>query len=284
MKKIVLLIFFLSTSAWAQDVVSSSGTVHLSTAGAVVPFALHPIVNNAFWEGENLNFVIKYEFVTAGTAVMNVGAGIPMDGAPTFHIETKAESSSAVDKFFKVRDFNSAVVDQASLLARSFHQNLKEGGYTVVRNTTFDYVNHKYIFQRTRRGTTTEHAGELKGPVMDVLGAFFYARTLDLQPGDEVSVAVFSDEEMYPLSIKVAPKLQTITVPAGKFECIEIEPLTVGDAIFKASDGRMQIWLTNDEYKMPVMIRSKVFIGAFDAELQSFKRPPKPAFDTPEMK
>jgi hypothetical protein len=263
---------------------ASTSTVHVSSHGAKLPYALPTIKNEAFAEGESLQFVIKYEFVGAGTAEMNVKADALIDGRPTYRIETKAESNHFVDKFFKVRDFNASVVDQASLLARNFHQNLREGKYTVIRNTTFDYDHGKYIFQRTRRGTTTQRAGELPGPVMDVLGAFFYTRTLDLHPGDQISIAVFSDEEMYPLSIKVDEKIEKITVGAGTFDCLKIEPLTVGDAIFKSSDGRMQIWLTNDRYKMPVLIRSKVFIGAFDCELTSFKRPAKPGFDTSETK
>lgn len=258
--------------------------LQVATAAASEPFLLPAISNNAFWTGETLKFDIKYEFVTAGTAVMTVKTGPASDGVPTYHIETKAESNNFVDKFFKVRDYNSAMVDRDSLLSLSFHQNLKEGGYAVIRTTTFDYNTHRYSFVRTRRGTTTERKGGLTGPVMDALGAFFYTRTLDLQPGDEISVAVFSDEQIYPLNIKVAPKIETIKVEAGKFDCLRIEPLTEGDAIFQTSDGRMQIWLTNDQYKMPVLIRSKVFIGAFDAELQSFERPPKPNFDTTETK
>jgi hypothetical protein len=256
----------------------STSTVHVSSDSLPLPFVLKPIKNDAFWAGETLEFAIKYEFVTAGTAVMSVRDSGPVEGHPTFQIVTKAESNSMVDKFFKVRDFNSAIVDRASLLSRNFHQNLKEGKYAVIRNTTFDYNHGKYTFERLRKGKTTKREGKLKSPVMDVLGAFFYARTLPLRLGEEIRVTVFSDEELYPLRIKVGSKLETIKVSAGKFECIKIQPLVNGDAIFKASDGKMEIWLTNDRYKMPVLIRSKVFVGSFDAELQSFERPPKPAF------
>jgi hypothetical protein len=262
---------------------SSAPAVAVSTAPPV-PIVLKDVPNTAFWPGEKLKFVIKYEFIKAGEASMNVSAGAPYEGRPTLHIESKAESTGVVDKFFKVRDFNSTVLDRASLMSLSVHQNLHEGGYSVIRNTRFDYKRRKYTFERTRRGTKTVREGDINQPIMGALGAFFYARTVDLHPGDEISIEVFSDEERYPLSIKIASKPETITVPAGTFECLRIEPLTEGDAIFKASDGKMQIWLTNDQYRMPVLIRSKVFIGAFDAELESFERPPKPAFDTTETK
>ena len=65
--------------------------------------------------------------------------------------------------------------------------------------------------------------------------------------------------------------MEKIKVRAGEFECLKVTPFVVGDAIFKASDGKMTIWMTNDAYRMPVLIRSKVAVGAFDAELFKFK-------------
>jgi len=262
-----------SSARFSSPTISSTGTVVFS-----------PVVNNAFWEGETLNFNIKYEFIGAGTAVMSVRAGEPFEARPTLHIETKASSNKTVDKFFKVRDFNVATVDRESMISRGFHQNLREGKYAVVRTTSFDYRNRQYKFERTRKGNTRVSTGTINVPVMDVLGAFFYSRTLPLHPGDEIRLSAFSDGEVYPLLIKVGDRIETIKVPAGKFQCIKIEPTIVGDAIFKASDGKMKIWMTNDEYHMPVLIRSKVFIGSFDAELQSYERPAKPSFDTSESK
>ena len=84
---------------------------------------------------------------------------------------------------------------------------------------------------------------------------------------------VFSGENTYPLRVVVHQKREKIRVPAGKFECIKVEPFIIGDAIFKTKGGKMLIWMTNDERKMPVLVRSKVMIGSFDAELKKIQRP-----------
>jgi hypothetical protein len=171
---------------------------------------------------------------------------------------------------FKVRDFNGAAIDKVSLKSLHFHQNLKEGKYHVVRNTAFDYVNASYNWEKIYKGKTTQRSGKLAQPMNDILSAFFVTRTLPLELGKEYHITVFSDEDVYPLLVKVADKTEKIVVGAGKFDCLRLDPAIQGDAIFKAREGRMSIWLTNDSRHMPVLIRSRVAVGAFDAELQSY--------------
>ena len=52
-----------------------------------------------------------------------------------------------------------------------------------------------------------------------------------------------------------------------------IEPKLKGEAVFKQS-GRILIWITNDEYKIPVRLESKITIGSFVAVLKSAQQVP----------
>jgi hypothetical protein len=63
---------------------------------------------------------------------------------------------------------------------------------------------------------------------------------------------------------------ESITVEAGTFRCIAIEPLVVEGGLFK-NDGRIVIWLTDDARKMPVKVATKVLIGSIDVELKQFQ-------------
>jgi hypothetical protein len=181
-----------------------------------------------------------------------------------------ARSNSFVDALFRVRDFNASQVDEASLASVAFHQNLREGHYRVVRNTTINYSLRQYTFEKNYKEKTTRREGPVNEPASDILSSFYYTRTLPLEPGNEYSFSVFSDGDVYPMKVVVDPKIEKVRVDAGEFMCLKVYPQVVGDAIFKASDGKMIIWLTNDDHKMPVLIRSKVAIGAFDAELTTF--------------
>jgi hypothetical protein len=227
----------------------------------------------AFGPGEKLSYVIKYEFVVAGKASLEVGEAAPVDGRPTLSFTSRAESNDFTDVFFKVRDFNLAQVDRATMASLRFHQNLHEGNYKVIRNTSVDYGKGVYTYHQEKRGKTRESSGPVDGPVADILSSFFVTRTLALEAGKNYRIKVLSDEKVYFLRVDVGSKVETIKVPAGKFACIKVQPQIIGDAIFKAQEGRMTIWLTNDERRVPVLIRSKVAVGSFDAELESLELP-----------
>ena len=237
----------------------------------VKPEPFKPVKNEAFHAGEKLEFVLKYEVVSAGSAVMKVEDGPPVDGRPTLNITSMAKSNSIIDKMFRVRDFNGSQIDKESLVSIHFHQNLKEGKYQVIRNTGCDYVNHLYRYETIHKGKTSTYGGKLEEPVQDVLSAFYLTRTLPLELGKEYVIKVFSDEKVYPLVVRVGGSIERVKVPAGKFDCIRVDPAVQGDAIFKASDGQMTLWLTNDARHMPVLLRSKVSVGAFDGELVRYK-------------
>ncbi len=236
-------------------------------------FDLPKKINRAFTYGENLLYSIKYQFVAAGQATLEVSSGPLINCRPTYKFNSTARSASFIDNFFMVRDFNSSTSDKDSLLSFFFHQNLREGGYRVIRNTSLDYGTGQYLYQKERKGKVTKQNGPVTEPGFDVLSAFYYIRTLPLELGAEYDVKVFSDGSIYHLKLKVHPKFEDVKVPAGTFECIRIEPKVVGDAIFKAKGGGMTIWLTSDDRRMPVLIRSKVAVGAFDAELRKFDTP-----------
>lgn len=262
MKKLFLIVILAVCALPLQA--ASTATIKLST-----------VSHRAFYPGEKFVFAIKYEFIHAGEASLEVTRSVFVASRPTLGFMSIAKSNNFVDAFFKVRDFNGSQVDEASLASVNFHQNLREGGYKVVRNTSINYARGIYTYEKHYKGKITKREGPVTQPVSDILSSFFYTRTLPLEPGKEYSFMVFSDGDTYPMKVVVGSKLKKIRVAAGEFECLEVQPVVVGDAIFKASDGKMTIWMTNDERKMPVLIRSKVAVGAFDAELLSF-RPGKP--------
>jgi hypothetical protein len=94
---------------------------------------------------------------------------------------------------------------------------------------------------------------------------------MDLQnkkKGEVIQMKNFVDDSTYTLGVKIHGK-QTVSVEAGTFECIVIEPMVTKGGLFK-SEGKILIWITNDERKIPVKVSTKVLIGAIEAELTRF--------------
>ena len=63
---------------------------------------------------------------------------------------------------------------------------------------------------------------------------------------------------------------ETVEVPAGKFDCIIIEPLVKEGGLFK-HDGNIIIWLSDDNLKVPIKVRTKIIIGYVEAVLTGYE-------------
>jgi hypothetical protein len=62
-------------------------------------------------------------------------------------------------------------------------------------------------------------------------------------------------------------KRETIKTKAGKFKCVVVEPFMREEGIFIQKGRKLQIWMTDDERKIPVQMRVEVFFGHVSARL-----------------
>jgi len=220
--------------------------------------------NKAFKEGEKLTFDVNYGFVTAGIAVMEVPTIKKISGREAYHVTFEVNSVPSFDMFYKVRDRYETYIDAEGLFPWRFEQHIREGGYTRDFSAFFD--------QRKGKAKTTEGEYEIPLYVNDIVSAFYYARTLDysnMQVNDLIHLQNFYKDKVYNLDVKFLGK-EVVEVPAGKFECIIVEPLVKEGGLFK-HEGNIIVWLTNDELKMPVKVRTKVVIGYVEAKLTNYE-------------
>jgi hypothetical protein len=56
-------------------------------------------------------------------------------------------------------------------------------------------------------------------------------------------------------------------VGAGAFDCLVVEPVLKYSGIFE-NKGKLTVWVTDDQRRIPVLMRSKILIGAISAVLE----------------
>jgi len=222
------------------------------------------VENNAFKEGEKLTFNLNYGFVTAGVAVMEIPRIKRISGREAYHVTFEVNSVPSFDMFYKVRDRYETYMDVEGLFPWRFEQHIREGGYTRDFSAFFD--------QRKGIAKTSEGEYEIPIYVNDIVSAFYYARTFDyseMKENDLVHLQNFYKDRVYDLDVKYHGK-ETIEVPAGKFDCIIVEPLVKEGGLFK-HEGNIIVWLTDDELKLPVKVRTKIIIGYVEAKLTDYE-------------
>lgn len=223
------------------------------------------------WKNEQLKFGVYYSFVKAGTAYIKNQGLADIDGRPAYLIQTSAFSAPVIDAVFKVRDVNYSWIDAADFYSRGYSQSLREGNYKRDEWVIFDYADNSYHGEVKKKAEPREVTGQVTQPVLDILSALYYVRTQPLTPGQEVVFDIVNREEQYPLVVKVTGR-ETVKTAAGKFKCIVVEPQFRGEGIFVSKGKSLKVWLTDDKRKMPVKMKTEVFIGSVSAELLEYKR------------
>ena len=221
------------------------------------------IENKAFKLGEKLTFEVKYGFVTAGIAEYSIPKIVKLAGRDVYNVVFNVSSVSAFDPFYKVRDHYETFIDVEGIFPWRFEQHIREGGYSHDFSAFFD--------QRKGKAKTSEGSYDIQKYVHDIVSALYFGRTFDyskMKVSDKVHLENFYKDKTYPLDILFKGR-ETVSVKAGKFDCIILEPLVQEGGLFK-SEGSIVIWLTNDDLKIHVKVKTKVLVGSIDAELSGY--------------
>lgn len=215
--------------------------------------------------GEQLVFSVRYGKIPAGEATLSIVDQNFVDGHPCYHIVSTAKSSSVFDKVYTVRDRYESYMDVDSLFSRHFEKHLREGRYKADQVVRMDQ----------ELGRARYHDGkefDIPHGTYDVLSAFYRVRTMDLTEGAEFYLDSHADRKNYAIKVNVIGK-ERVETPVGTFDCLVVEPRLRSGAFFK-SEGKLTIWLTDDERRIPVQMKSKIPIGSISVVLTSMTRPP----------
>lgn len=251
-----------------EDLISTSGRLLNPYAYQKPDFSAK---TGAPWDGEQLKYGIYYAFVKAGTAYIRNRGVADIGGRPAYLIQTTAFSASVIDAFFKVRDINQSWLDAQTFYSRGYGQSVREGNYKRDEWVIFDPANRRYYGQIQKKEAPREISGTLGTDVTDFLTALYYVRAQKLEPGKDIVFDIINREKQYPLIVKVHGR-ERIKTPAGNFDCIKVEPQLRGEGIFVAKGKSLTVWLTDDAYRMPVKMKTEVFIGSVSATLLEYKR------------
>ncbi|HRD54113.1 MAG TPA: DUF3108 domain-containing protein [Flavobacteriales bacterium] len=224
------------------------------------------INHNAFKAGEKLTYVVHYGWMNAGEAVVELReAEQPIMGRKVLRAVGRGRSLGAFNTFYKVDDYYESQFDAEGVFPWMFQRRVSEGGYEFSQD--YFYRQHKNEVVTQKQQT---HA--VPSSVQDMLSAFYYARTIDFsnaRPGDVYTIQTFLDDELWPLQMKYVGK-ETIKLRNGKYRCMKFQPVVQEGRVFKTNDD-LNVWITDDGNKIPVLAQAKVLVGSIKMELSQYE-------------
>lgn len=216
---------------------------------------------------ETLVYNVSWGLLSVGQATLSVPAMTLLNGKPAYHIVSEAVSNSFCDAFYKVRDLNESWMDARTLASLGYSKKLREGSFFRDEWVLYDMDKLTFLSKKVNKDGSYEYGeGSIPPRVQDILSSAYYLRTREnLQPGTEITLDV-NTKQNWPLVIRVLKK-ERVKTPAGDFEAVLIEPSLRQEGIFIQKGKRLQVWLSDDEKKIPLLMKVEVFFGHVTARL-----------------
>jgi hypothetical protein len=222
----------------------------------------------AFEPGERLEYVLKWSGIASGDSVMEIVEGDIVEGVPVYRVISTARSRSLVDLIYKVRNRYETHIHPSDSLTRKYIFNMKEGGKKKYKLLLFhqEHLSVTRMFRKNGNLQSLEY--EILPQTHDNLSALYALRNESLQVGDSVTYRVFENRKNWELVIDVIAA-EEIKVKAGRFRTVVVHPKLKFEGIFRRK-GELHVYMTDDQWHIPVLMKSKVKIGSIDAELVRF--------------
>ncbi|MBW2466523.1 MAG: DUF3108 domain-containing protein [Deltaproteobacteria bacterium] len=218
-----------------------------------------------FQPGEKMHFVLKYGVIPAGEATLEVREMNEMQGIEAYHFVLTARSNPFVDMFFKVRDRIDSYADAAMNHSLYYRKDQNEGKTRRDIRVNFDWDEKQSTYVNF---DTEPKVISLLPRTFDPLAIFYYSRLLDLEK-EKIFEHPVTDGEKNMMGVLRVIGRETISVPAGTYETLVLEPdlKKVDGVFFKDERAKIKIWLSDDERRLLVKMKSRVKVGSFVAEL-----------------
>lgn len=212
--------------------------------------------------GERLEFRVRWGVIPAASAsleVLDVGHG-------KIKLRALARTTAVVHAIYPVRDqIDSTVSLPDGRVSRYFKTSREGWGRTRRVEVLFDPV---VGTSRYFRDEAFQRLLLVPRGVQDPLSSFYAYRTRQAPLDGEVTLDI-TDGKKLVTGVTAVRGREVVETPAGRFHTVRIEPMIEGiGGVFKKSPGaRLFIWLTDDRWRRPVKMQSKVVVGHFTAEL-----------------
>ncbi len=215
--------------------------------------------------GEVLDYDIRWMGIGVGSGKLEVRGIETYEGREVYHVVMEARSNSFLSAFYPVKDEIQSFIDTKELIPYKFRKIQREGGYRADEEMVYDQKNQRATYHSFLNQSTKEMA--VPPNVQDALSILYYFRTLPLNMGESLFVDVNADEKNWRLEIKVLKSGFLKLMGKEELPAVLIEPLAKFHGVF-IRKGRMQIWFTLDERRIPLYMKARIPFGIVEVVLK----------------
>ncbi len=239
----------------------------------------YPVINQkSFSPGEIIEYRLNFSIFTVGRGKTIVSDQIhQFNNRPAYKVDIYGNTSGFVDWITHVEDHWGAYIDTASLLPQKTYRNILEGRYRKNEIVFFDHdagnIEVHELDQETRLYKDPQLFKSPAKYIYDMLGGILLIRSIDfdtVQVGDTLKVNAFFQDTFYNFKT-VFKGREVIKTRAGQFRALKLVPLMPENSIFEEGESSISFWISDDENKIPLLVRAEMLIGSAGVEITSFR-------------
>jgi len=204
---------------------------------------------------EVLQYSVEWRLVRSGTAVLTRTKTAPGGGQKS---DLQLETVGLVNKLYRVNDTYSVQYD-SSYCASSTYMKAEEGSRRRETRVSFDpqTKKSKYLERDTAKNTVVlDKELDIPACVHDVVAALNRLRSLRIAPGESTQLPITDGKRMVSAKVEAQAR-EEVETPSGTYKTIRYEAFLFNDILYSRK-GRLFIWITDDERRLPVQIRARL--------------------------
>lgn len=217
-----------------------------------------------FSVGEKLTYNVEWLWFDAGRIVLHIPDIVNDGDNRLMRFTMRTTSTNVIAKIFQMDDFFESYWDMEKRIPKKLVIKIRETNTTKDKVIEFDHAAEQAVV------TTNDKEPEIKelNPLaQDFLSSGHFARTWPLIPKKKINFPVFEDNKNYNAVIKVIKK-ERLRIMGGLLDTVMIIPKIKFEGAFQ-SRGTLYVWMTDDEYKIPVRFKMSIIVGTMVATLVS---------------
>lgn len=224
-----------------------------------------------FPTGERMVFSVMYGRVRVGEGEIAVSAIDTVAGVPAYRLDYSLTGGVAL---YRIRDRQTSWTAPSPVRSLRFEEHLAQGSFR--RDRRYEFDQDAPTFTRfdldSESGSYVPKEGSIDvampAGALDEVALVFLLRMLPLVVGETYEFSRYFEEHGNPGQVEVLRR-ERIRVPMGHFDTLVLKPTLKVGGVF-GEDGRAEIYITDDERRLVVQLKSQTSVGEFTMYLTDY--------------
>jgi hypothetical protein len=242
---------------WAAPAFDQSGFSSGSDGdGVTFPFA------------ERLVYHVEWRLITAGTAILDLKPTPEHKWQTTLNIQ----SAGVLSRLYRVSDTYNVTTDPKFCLANSELEAVENKRHVITRMWLENTPKLRYEEKDLIKNLTVQKELEVPPCTREIAGALASLRLLRLEPGKSTTIPVTDGKKVVSARIESQAR-ENLTFEGKKYQTLRYEAFLFDNVLYRRK-GRLFVWVTEDQERIPVQIRIQLGfpIGNVTIQLDKHER------------